>query len=34
MNAVTRTIAAGGGTVERIESHFPSLEEMLVKIGR
>lgn len=34
MNAVTRAIAAGGGTVERIESHFPSLEEMLVKIGR
>lgn len=34
MNAVTRAIAAWGGTVERIESHFPSLEEMLVKIGR
>jgi ABC-2 type transport system ATP-binding protein len=34
MNAVTRAIAAGGGTIERIESHFPSLEEMLVKIGR
>jgi ABC-2 type transport system ATP-binding protein len=34
MNAITSKIAAGGGIVERIESHFPSLEEMLVKIGR
>jgi len=34
MNAITLAIARGGGTVERIESHFPSLEEMLVKIGQ
>jgi len=34
MNDITSKIAAGGGIVERIESHFPSLEEMLVKIGR
>jgi ABC-2 type transport system ATP-binding protein len=34
MNAITSAIAASGGIVERIESHFPSLEEMLVKIGR
>lgn len=34
MNAFTTAIASGGGVVERIESHFPSLEEMLVKIGR
>ena len=34
MNDLTSRIAAGGGIVERIESHFPSLEEMLVKIGR
>lgn len=34
MNDLTSKIAAGGGIVERIESHFPSLEEMLVKIGQ
>ena len=34
MNTLTSAIAASGGIVERIESHFPSLEEMLVKIGR
>lgn len=34
MNMLTRAIAAGHGTIERIESHFPSLEEMLVRIGQ
>ncbi|HQC12525.1 MAG TPA: ABC transporter ATP-binding protein [Methanoregulaceae archaeon] len=34
MNDITRTITSAGGTVERIESHYPSLEEMLVKIGK
>ena len=33
MNAITALIAKAGGNVERIESHYPSLEEMLVKIG-
>lgn len=34
MNAATTAIASAGGTIERVESHFPSLEEMLVKIGQ
>jgi ABC-2 type transport system ATP-binding protein len=34
MNTLTLAIAGAGGTVDRIESHFPSLEEMLVKIGQ
>jgi ABC-2 type transport system ATP-binding protein len=34
MNEATRSITTSGGTVERIESHYPSLEEMLVKIGK
>jgi ABC-2 type transport system ATP-binding protein len=34
MNALTSAITSGGGIVERIESHFPTLEEMLVRIGR
>ena len=34
LNAYTRAIADAGGTVERIESHYPSLEEMLLKIGK
>jgi ABC-2 type transport system ATP-binding protein len=34
LNACTRAITDAGGTVERIESHYPSLEEMLVKIGK
>jgi len=33
MNRITQEIASAGGTVERIESHYPSLEEMLEKIG-
>ncbi|MDH7510518.1 MAG: ABC transporter ATP-binding protein [Methanolinea sp.] len=33
MNRVTQEIVAAGGAVERVESHYPSLEEMLVKIG-
>lgn len=34
MNRLTLAITASGGTVERIESHYPSLEEMLVRIGK
>ena len=34
LNRCTSIISAHGGTVERIESHYPSLEEMLVKVGK
>lgn len=34
MNAATTAIASSGGSIERVESHFPSLEEMLVRIGQ
>lgn len=34
LNEVTACIAGAGGAVRRIESQYPSLEEMLVKIGR
>jgi ABC-2 type transport system ATP-binding protein len=34
INEVCACIAAAGGTVRRIESQCPSLEEMLVKIGK
>jgi ABC-type multidrug transport system, ATPase component len=34
LNAVSAAIAAAGGRVERIESRYPSLEEMLVAIGK
>jgi ABC-2 type transport system ATP-binding protein len=33
MNAITSVISAHEGRVERIESHYPTLEEMLFKIG-
>jgi ABC-2 type transport system ATP-binding protein len=33
MGKVSNAIVVAGGAVERIESHYPSLEEMLVKIG-
>ncbi|MCQ8893055.1 MAG: ABC transporter ATP-binding protein [Methanolinea sp.] len=33
MNGITQEIVRAGGTVERVESHYPTLEEMLVKIG-
>jgi len=33
MRRVSNAIVTAGGSVERIESHYPSLEEMLVKIG-
>jgi ABC-2 type transport system ATP-binding protein len=33
MNRITQEIVSAGGAVERVESHYPSLEEMLVKIG-
>lgn len=33
MNTLTGSIAKADGIVQRIESHYPSLEEMLVKIG-
>jgi ABC-2 type transport system ATP-binding protein len=34
MNRITETVVKAGGVVERIESRYPSLEEMLVKIGK
>lgn len=34
MNRLTVSITDSGGNVERIESHYPSLEEMLVRIGK
>ncbi len=34
LNTCTGIITTGGGRVERIESHYPSLEEMLVKVGK
>jgi ABC-2 type transport system ATP-binding protein len=34
LNKCTGIITTHGGRVERIESHYPSLEEMLVKVGK
>jgi len=34
LNRTTAALAADGATVERIESHYPTLEEMLMLIGR
>ncbi|MFA5394707.1 MAG: ABC transporter ATP-binding protein [Methanogenium sp.] len=34
LNAVTAAVALGGGAVRRIESRYPSLEEMLLMIGK
>jgi ABC-2 type transport system ATP-binding protein len=34
LNETTGLIAEAGGNVEKIESRYPSLEEMLVKIGK
>ena len=34
LNECTATITETGGRVEKIESHYPSLEEMLLKIGK
>ena len=34
LNECTAQITEAGGTVEKIESRYPSLEEMLVKIGK
>lgn len=34
LNQVTSSITAAGGTVERLESRYPSLEEILVTIGK
>lgn len=34
LNAVSAAISKAGGRVERIESRYPSLEEMLVAIGK
>ena len=34
LNECTGIISDAGGNVEKIESHYPSLEEMLVKIGK
>jgi ABC-2 type transport system ATP-binding protein len=33
MNELSLALPPAGGRVERIESHYPSLEQMLVKIG-
>jgi ABC-2 type transport system ATP-binding protein len=33
MNAITTAISRAGGAVDRIESRYPSLEEMMIKIG-
>jgi len=33
MNEISLALPAAGGRVERVESHYPSLEQMLVKIG-
>lgn len=33
LNALTETVSASGGRVKKIESHYPSLEDMLVTIG-
>ncbi len=34
LNEYTGLVAEAGGKVEKIESRYPSLEEMLVKIGK
>jgi ABC-2 type transport system ATP-binding protein len=34
LNAATATLAADGAVIEQIESHYPTLEEMLLQIGR
>ncbi|HMK15942.1 MAG TPA: ABC transporter ATP-binding protein, partial [Methanomicrobiales archaeon] len=33
MNELSCALPAAGGRVERVESHYPTLEQMLVKIG-
>jgi ABC-2 type transport system ATP-binding protein len=33
MNELSQALPAAGGRVERVESHYPTLEQMLVKIG-
>jgi len=33
MNAITSAISRAGGTIDRIESRYPSLEEMMIRIG-
>jgi ABC-2 type transport system ATP-binding protein len=33
MNELSLALPAAGGRVQRVESHYPSLEQMLVKIG-
>ncbi|MDN7026050.1 ABC transporter ATP-binding protein [Methanoculleus sp. FWC-SCC1] len=34
LNRITATLTAEGAAIERIESQYPTLEEMLVKIGK
>jgi ABC-2 type transport system ATP-binding protein len=34
LNEISASIRESGGNVEKIESRYPSLEEMLVKIGK
>ena len=34
LNRTTATLTADGAVIEQIESHYPTLEEMLLRIGR
>jgi len=34
LTRITEAVTSSGGRVERIESRYPSLEEMLIRIGR
>jgi ABC-2 type transport system ATP-binding protein len=34
LNSLTQAVSTSGGRIKKIESHYPSLEDMLVKIGR
>jgi ABC-2 type transport system ATP-binding protein len=33
LNVLTEKVSSSGGRVKKIESHYPSLEDMLVQIG-
>ncbi|MBP2133050.1 ABC-2 type transport system ATP-binding protein [Methanomicrobium sp. W14] len=33
LNSLTKVVSSGGGLIKRVESHFPSLEDILFKIG-
>lgn len=34
LNSLTAAVSSSGGRIRKIESHYPSLEEMLLKLGR